>query len=79
MIPGLYLELGEDFVSRLVGAFAIAVWDPARERLLLARDRAGERPLFFGAQGDGLVFATELAALVSGQFLARGGKRRGGL
>lgn len=69
VIPGLYLELGEDFVSRLVGAFAIAVWDPARERLLLARDRAGERPLFFGAQGDGLVFATELAALVSGRRL----------
>jgi asparagine synthase (glutamine-hydrolysing) len=69
VIPGLYLELGEDFVSRLVGAFAVAVWDPARERLLLARDRAGERPLFFAAQGDKLAFATELAALVSGRRL----------
>jgi asparagine synthase (glutamine-hydrolysing) len=67
VIPGLYLELGEDFVSRLAGAFAIAVWDPAKEQLLLARDRAGERPLFFAAQGSGLAFATEVAALVSGR------------
>ncbi len=69
VIPGLYLELGEEFASRLVGAFAVAVWDPAKERLLLARDRAGERPLFFTALGKGLTFATELAALVSGRRL----------
>src|ERR1043166_6457482 len=69
VIPGLYLELGADFVSRLAGSFAVALWDPARELLLLARDRAGERPLFFAAQGDELTFATELAALVAGQRL----------
>jgi asparagine synthase (glutamine-hydrolysing) len=67
VIPGLYLELGEDFVSRLVGAFAVAVWDPKRAWLLLARDRAGERPLFFAAQEGGLAFATEVGALVSGR------------
>ena len=67
VIPGLYLELGEDFVSRLVGAFAVAVWDPVKERLMLARDRAGERPLFFAAHRGGLAFATEVAALVSGK------------
>src|SRR3974390_169007 len=38
VIPGLYLELGEKFVEKLVGAFAIAVWDPRRQRLILARD-----------------------------------------
>jgi asparagine synthase (glutamine-hydrolysing) len=69
VIPGLYLELGEDFASRLVGAFAVAIWDPAKERLLLARDRAGERPLFFATEGNQLTFATELAALVSGRRL----------
>ncbi len=47
VIPGLYLELGEAFVSKLVGAFAIAVWDARNRRLTLARDRAGERPLFY--------------------------------
>src|SRR5215469_242505 len=41
VIPGLYLEDGEEFVSRLIGAFAIAVWDPRYSRLTLARDRAG--------------------------------------
>ncbi len=69
VIPGLYLELGEDFASRLVGAFAVAIWDPAKDRLLLARDRAGERPLFFAAHGAEFTFATELAALASGRRL----------
>ena len=65
VIPGLYLELGESFVERLVGAFAIAIWDPRTARLLLARDRAGERPLFFSV-GAGLArFATEIAALAA--------------
>jgi len=63
VIPGLYLELGESFVERLVGAFAIAVWDPRIGRLLLVRDRAGERPLFFAENHGGITFATELAAI----------------
>src|SRR5262249_7463736 len=45
VVPGMYLELGESFVTRLIGAFAISVWDPRNGRLLLVRDRAGERPL----------------------------------
>lgn len=66
VLPGLYLELGEAFVERLVGAFAIAVWDPRRASLLLARDRAGERPLFF-SRSDGLVFfASQLSGMVDG-------------
>jgi asparagine synthase (glutamine-hydrolysing) len=65
VIPGLYLELGEAFVERLVGAFAIAVWDPRQPRLILARDRAGERPLFFTTPGDEIIFATEFAALAA--------------
>lgn len=65
VIPGLYLELGESFVGRLVGAFALAIWDPRIGRLLLARDRAGERPLFFSATRAGVVFATEVAAIAS--------------
>lgn len=65
VIPGLYLELGEKFVERLIGAFAVAVWDPRQRRLILARDRAGERPLFFATHGGEIVFATEMAALVA--------------
>jgi asparagine synthase (glutamine-hydrolysing) len=72
VIPGLYLELGEAFPEVLVGAFAIGLWDPRRRRLMLVRDRAGEKPLFFRAEaapGAGLgraLFATELAALAPG-------------
>ena len=65
VIPALYLELGEAFVERIAGAFAIAIWDPRNKKLLLARDRAGERPLFFELN-DGMVsFASQVAALVS--------------
>jgi asparagine synthase (glutamine-hydrolysing) len=66
VLPGLYLELGDAFVERLAGAFAMAVWDPRIGKLLLARDRAGERPLFF-TFGDGrAAFASQVAALVAG-------------
>ena len=65
VIPGLYAELGEKFVSRLIGAFAVAVWDPRVGRLLLVRDRTGERPLFFARSANEIVFATEIAALVA--------------
>ena len=63
ILPGLYRELGEAFVERLVGAFAIAVWDPRTRRLSLARDRAGERSLLFRRTADRVTFASELAAL----------------
>ncbi|QJD29181.1 asparagine synthase (glutamine-hydrolyzing) [Methylococcus geothermalis] len=66
VIPGLYLELGDAFVERLVGAFALAVWDPRQGRLLLARDRAGERPLFYACRGGQVSFASQAAALVAG-------------
>ena len=65
VIPGLYLELGEAFVEKLVGVFAIAIWDPRHSRLLLARDRAGERSLFFAVENKTAAFATEISALVA--------------
>jgi asparagine synthase (glutamine-hydrolysing) len=64
VIPGLYLEQGEAFASRLIGAFAIAVWDPRCSRLTLVRDRAGERPLFYTRNQKEIIFATEIAALI---------------
>ena len=69
VIPGMYLELGEDFASRLLGAFAIGVWDPRERRLILVRDRAGERPLFYTQTADSVIFATEIASMVSGNKL----------
>jgi len=67
ILPALYAELGDAFVERLIGVFALALWDADRERLLLARDRAGERPVFFEATGDGVRFASELRALAAAE------------
>jgi asparagine synthase (glutamine-hydrolysing) len=66
VLPGLYLELGAAFVERLVGAFAIGLWSERDGVLLLARDRAGERPLHVIVSERGAQFASELAALAAG-------------
>ncbi len=59
----LYEEYGERFVEHLNGQFAIALWDAQRQRLVLARDRVGIRPLFYAEVGGRLVFASEVKAL----------------
>ncbi len=59
-----YLAWGEAVVERLDGMFALGVWDAARGRLLLARDRYGEKPLYYVLLADGgLAFASEPRAL----------------
>ncbi|MDQ3122193.1 MAG: asparagine synthase (glutamine-hydrolyzing), partial [Actinomycetota bacterium] len=65
VIPHVYEEHGPDFPTRLHGMFAIALWDRARERLVLARDRIGKKPLHYVSLPDGsLAFASELKALL---------------
>jgi asparagine synthase (glutamine-hydrolysing) len=66
VLPHLYEDYGENLVHVLEGMFAMAIWDSRRERLLLARDRFGEKPLFYAKRGRDLVFASELTALVEG-------------
>ncbi len=58
-----YIHYGEDFVSRLNGIFAFAIWDEAKETLLLYRDRAGIKPHFYSVREDTLVFGSEPKAL----------------
>jgi asparagine synthase (glutamine-hydrolysing) len=60
----LYLRDGPSFVARLRGMFAIAVWDRRRDRLLLARDRFGIKPLHYSVRDGRLSFASELKALL---------------
>lgn len=64
VITHAYEEFGDACVDHLDGMFALAIWDARRERLVLARDRFGKKPLHYCASGTGLVFASELQALL---------------
>ena len=70
-IVHLYEESGNDFVHRLNGQFACAVWDRRRGKLLLVRDRLGIRPLFYAEAGGRLLFASEIKALLSDPNVSR--------
>jgi asparagine synthase (glutamine-hydrolysing) len=63
-IVHLYEDHGDELVDHLNGMFAFALWDERRRRLLIARDRMGEKPLYFTATPQSFVFASELKALV---------------
>lgn len=54
-----YLEWGQDFADRLDGIFALAIWDPRSEELLLVRDRMGVKPLYYYPTPDGVLFGSE--------------------
>jgi asparagine synthase (glutamine-hydrolysing) len=59
-----YQQWDKDVVNHLRGAFAFALWDANRERLLLARDRFGEKPLYVCERAGSLYFASEMRALL---------------
>ena len=63
VIVHLYEDFGDDFIDHLNGQFALALWDKNQQRLLLARDRSGIRPLFYTQHGGRLAFASEVKAL----------------
>ncbi|MGH8319821.1 MAG: asparagine synthase (glutamine-hydrolyzing) [Steroidobacteraceae bacterium] len=71
VIPRLYEEHGLEFLSRLNGMFAIALWDSELKRLLLARDRMGIKPLYYSVRGGTLCFGSEVKCI-----LAAGGSAR---
>jgi asparagine synthase (glutamine-hydrolysing) len=72
IIPHLWEESQEGVFERLRGQFAVALWDQHRRRLVLGRDRFGICPLYWTRQGDWLLFASEIKALLaSGMVPAR--------
>jgi asparagine synthase (glutamine-hydrolysing) len=65
VIVHLYEELGEQCVDKLSGMFAFAIWDEANQKLLLARDRIGQKPLFYSRDGGDFLFASEIKAILA--------------
>jgi asparagine synthase (glutamine-hydrolysing) len=63
VIVHLYEQYGEKFVDYLNGQFAIALWDKKQQKLVLARDRTGIRPLFYTEAAGRFIFASEVKAL----------------
>ncbi|MGH3119392.1 MAG: asparagine synthase (glutamine-hydrolyzing), partial [Gaiellales bacterium] len=60
-----YVQWGDACVSRLRGMFAFAIWDGRSQRLLLARDRVGKKPLYYRLDEDGLAFASEAKSFLA--------------
>jgi len=71
VIAHLWEEYGPQCVTLLDGMFGVALWDRRRERIWLARDRMGEKPLYYAEAGGGVVFASELRAVLAHPAMTR--------
>jgi asparagine synthase (glutamine-hydrolysing) len=65
VIPHLYQEYGLDFIARMNGMFAIALWDARLRRLLLTRDRVGIKPLYYSLRNGNLYFGSEVKTILA--------------
>jgi len=65
ILPHLYEEYGENLVDHLNGMYAFSLWDTRKKKLIIARDRFGEKPLYYGVFGGKLLWASEPKALLA--------------
>jgi len=71
VIVHAYEEWGDEALHRFNGMFAIALWDEQRERLLLARDRMGKKPLYWHYSPQGLLWGSEAKAIIAAPWVER--------
>lgn len=71
-IVHLYEEVGNDFLRMLQGMFALSLWDVRRQRLILARDRIGIKPLYYYFKNGTLIFASEIKSILTHPEVSRG-------
>ena len=65
VIVHLYEDMGERCVEKLNGMFAFAIWEEKAKKLFLARDRIGQKPLFYAENGNSFLFASEVKAILA--------------
>src|SRR5688500_262361 len=65
ILPHLYEEYGEALVDHVNGMYAFSLWDTLRKKLIIARDRFGEKPLYYGVFDGKLIWASELKSLLA--------------
>lgn len=65
ILPHLYQEYGEDLVDHLNGMYAFSLWDTRKKKLIIARDRYGEKPLYYGMFDGKLIYASEPKAMLA--------------
>jgi len=70
-IVHLYEEYSEHCFAKLRGMFSIAIWDSRNRKLVLARDRVGKKPLFYASTPRGIIFGSELKALLANDAISR--------
>ena len=64
ILPHLYEEFGEAMVDKINGMFVFALWDLRKKKLIIARDKFGEKPLYYGVFNNKLLFASEAKVLL---------------
>jgi asparagine synthase (glutamine-hydrolysing) len=71
VVLAAFMRWGKDCVKRLNGMFAFSIWDKQEQKLLIARDRLGIKPLYYSYEQDVLVFASEIRAVLSSGLIER--------
>lgn len=65
ILPHLYEEYGDDLLEHVNGMYAFSLWDSRQKKLVIARDRFGEKPLYYGVFDGKLIWASELKAILA--------------